>query len=149
MKAASAIRTFALALWSAALMLIAGCAQDPSEVALVQAMDDMEEAGQNRDVGSFMEHVADDFIGNGGEYDRRGMERLLLALSLRQRSIGVTRTATTIEIREDRAVVQMQLLVTAGSGGLLPEDGQWFNTESRWRFVDGAWQLASADWRPK
>lgn len=149
MKATSATRILVFVFWSVALLFAAGCAQDPSEAALVQTMEDMEEAGQNRDVGSFMEHVADDFVGNGGEFDRRGLERLLLAVTLRQQSIGVTRAAMEIEVREGRAVVQMQLLVTAGSGGLLPENGQWFTTESRWRFVDGAWQLASADWRSK
>lgn len=149
MKATSAIRTLWITLWAGALLLTAGCSQDPTEAALRQTLDDLEEAGENRDVGAFMEHVADDFLANGGEFDRRGLERLLIGLTLRLPSISVTRTATTIDIRQDRAVVQMQLLITGGSGGLLPENGQWLVTESRWRFVDGAWQVGSADWRPK
>lgn len=149
MKATSALRTLWITLWAGALLFAAGCSQDPTEAALRQTLDDLEEAGENRDVGSFMEHVADDFLANGGEFDRRGLERLLIGLTLRLPSISVTRTATSIDIRQDRAVVQMQLLITGGSGGLLPESGQWLVTESRWRFVDGAWQLGSADWRPK
>jgi len=37
--------------------------------------------------------------------------------------------------------------VTGGSGGLIPDSGQHFETSSTWAFVAGEWLLTSADWK--
>ncbi len=112
------------------------------------AIDRLEAAGEARDVDGFMDHVGDDFAGNGTELDQKGLERYLRLLAMRHQAIGVTRAATQVEISGDRAVVKMQLLLTGGAGGLLPESGKLLDTESTWRFVDGDWQLAGARWKP-
>lgn len=143
-----ATRSTCFGLLLLAAMLLSGCTRSPSEEALRATMDAMHDAGQNRAVGDFMEHVAEDFVGNRGEFDRRQLELLLRAVAMRHQTIGVTRAAVSIEITGDRAVVQMQLLVTGGSGGMLPDSGQLFDTESAWRFADGEWQLGSATWKP-
>ncbi len=129
-------------------LALAGCAKDPSEDALLAAIDRLESAGEARDVGAFMEGVADDFAGNGTELDQTGLERYLRLLALRHQTIGVTRMATKVDVTGERAVVTMQLLLTGGAGGLLPESGQLLDTESTWRFVDGDWHLAGARWKP-
>lgn len=127
---------------------IAGCSRSPTEQALRQTLDSMQESAEERDIGDFMDGVATDFVGNSSEFDRKGLERLLRMMALRHQSIGVTRMALDVEMHGDRAVVRMQILVTGGSGGLLPEQGQLFDTESAWRFVDGQWHLGSATWKP-
>ncbi|MBV6415222.1 MAG: hypothetical protein OMOMHJEC_03083 [Xanthomonadales bacterium] len=131
-----------------ALLMFAGCAREPSEEALRRTLDAVEMAGEERDVGEFMEHVAGDFVGNGSEFDRSGLDRLLRAVALRHQSISVVRSGLAIEMHGDRAIVRMQILVTGGAGGLLPDAGQVFETESAWRFDDGQWKLGSASWKP-
>lgn len=127
---------------------LAACARDSSEQALRDTLDALQTAGEERDVSDFMAHVAEDFVGNNGEYDRVGLDRLLRMVSLRHQSIRVVKSGIEIEMHGDRAVVRMRILVTGGSGGLIPESGQLFDTESAWRFVDGDWMLGSAAWKP-
>lgn len=134
--------------WFAALLMLGACSADPTEQALIAAIDRLEAAGEARDVDGFMDNVGDDFAGNGTELDQQGLERYLRLLAMRHQAIGVTRAATQVQISGDRAVVKMQLLLTGGAGGLLPESGQLLDTESTWRFVKGDWQLAGARWKP-
>jgi hypothetical protein len=132
----------------ACALLLTACSRSPSEQALRATLDSLEIAGETRDVGDFMDHVADDFVGNSSEFDRKGLERLLRMVAMRHQSISVVRSGLDIEMHGERAVVRMRILVTGGSGGLIPDSGQLFDTESAWRFVDGGWQLGSATWKP-
>lgn len=141
-------RWLAVVAWAIAACLSTACSRSPSEQALRDTLDSMEIAGETRDVGDFMERVSSDFVGNSSEFDRSGLERLLRMVSLRHQEISVVRTGIEIEMHGERALVRMQILVTGGSGGLIPEQGQLFDTESAWRFVDGEWQLGSASWKP-
>jgi hypothetical protein len=131
-----------------AVLALVACLRNPSEQALRDTLDALQTAGEERDVSDFMAHVAEDFVGNSSEYDRVGLERLLRMVSLRHQSIRVVKSGIEIEIHGDRAVVRMRILVAGGSGGLIPESGQLFETESAWRFVDGEWMLGSASWKP-
>lgn len=134
--------------WMLWLALLTGCSHDPSEQALRETLDSLEIAGETRDVGDFMARVSDDFVGNSSEFDRRGLEQLLRMVALRHQSISVVRSGLEIEMHGDRALVRMKILVTGGSGGLIPDQGQLFDTESGWRFTDGQWQLGNATWKP-
>lgn len=141
-------RSWLTILVAALLLQLAACSGSPSEEALKAALDQLQESGENRDLDTFMDLVADDFSGNGGEFDRDGMERLLRLIAMRHKSIGVTRTSTTIQMHGELAEVSMSLLITGGSGGMLPETGQLMETKSSWRFEDGEWQVTSATWKP-
>ena len=134
--------------WTICLLALASCSHDPSEQALRETLDQLEVAGETREVGDFMKHVAGDFVGNSSEFDQRGLERLLRLIALRHQAISVVRSGLEIEMHGDRALVRMKILVTGGSGGLIPDQGQLFDTESGWRFVDGQWQLGNATWKP-
>ena len=128
-------------------LLLAGCSRDPSEQALRDTIEALETAGEERQVGDFMDHVAEDFAGNSAEYDRTGLQNLLRMVALQHQRISVVTSGMQIEMHGDRALVRMRILVTGG-GGLIPDSGQLFDTESGWRFVDGEWQLGSASWKP-
>lgn len=129
------------------LLLAAACSRSPSEEALRQRIDQLQSAGEGRDVEGFVAVLAADFAGNGTEFDRRGMERMLRLVAMRHREIGVTRTSTEIEIDGERAVVRAQVLLTGGSGGILPETGRLLEIESTWRFEGGEWRVVGARWR--
>lgn len=132
-----------------ALSMLAACSSGSSEDALRARVDQLQAAGEAGEISNFMEVVADDFAGNGGEFDRLGLERLLRIVALRHRDIGVTRTGITeVEMHGELATVTMRILFTGGSGGMLPESGQLFLTTSSWRLVGGDWQLVGASWKP-
>lgn len=144
MKSQPPLRAFVLL----CLLFVAACSRSPDEQALRETIDALETAGEERDVGDFMAHVAEDFTGNNSEFDRVGLDRLLRAVALRHQSISVVSSGIQIEMHGERALVRMKILVSGGSGGLIPDSGQLFDTESAWRYVDGEWMLGSASWRP-
>jgi hypothetical protein len=142
MKMAS-IRGWAMA-WSLAL---AACSGDPSEQRLRATIDAMQSAAEKRDIAALMEGVAEDFVGNDGEFDRRQLALYLRGVAVRHRSVQVTRLATDIEMHGEAAVVRMKLLVTGSQGSVLPDRGSLYEVDSTWRFEDSFWRLVGATWR--
>lgn len=121
------------------------CAKAPNEQLLRETIDAMQAAGEKRDVGAFMNFVSDDFSGQNASMDRRALAVYMLGIRLRTENIGVTRTKTSITMQGERAKVEFALLVTDG-GKILPAQGQFVSAQTQWRFSDGAWKLASANW---
>lgn len=134
--------------WACALLfaLLAGCAGEPAEQRLRATLDAMEQAAVERRPADFMAHVAEDFVGNGN-IDRAAMHNLLRAQLVRNASISATRGPTEVRLQGERAVVKFKLVVTGGSGGLLPERAQGYDIVSGWRERDGEWELFSVEWK--
>jgi hypothetical protein len=93
-----------------------------------------------------MEGVAEDFIGSGN-IDRAALHNLIRAQVLRNASITATRGPTTVTLQGERAVVNFDVVVTGGAGGLIPERAQSYAIESGWREIDGEWVVYSAQWK--
>lgn len=130
-----------------ALLLLAGCAGAPDEAALRQRIDELQAAGEAGEVARLIDAVAEDFAGQGGEYDRNQLRLLLIATSRRHQRIGVTRLGTELEMRGAHASARLTLLLTGASDGLLPNDGRVMNLDTRWRVDGGDWMLIEAQWR--
>jgi hypothetical protein len=132
----------------AALLLLGGCSREPAEVRLRDTIDRMQAAAIERRPADFIQHVADDFVGSGG-MDRAALHNLVRVQLLRNASIGATLGPLETKLQEGRAEVRFTLVLTGGSGGLLPERAQGYAVTSGWREVDGEWQLFLAEWQPK
>jgi hypothetical protein len=130
----------------AGMIMLMACSSKPTEVALKQTIAELKAAGEARDMSAFMEHVADDFSGQQGEYNKTALSRYLLAIRVRTSNIGITTTYEKLDITGNAARVQMSVLLT-DSGGVLPENGQYLRADTTWRYVSGEWLLVSADWR--
>jgi hypothetical protein len=124
---------------------LSACAKPPTEQLLLKTIDQMQAAGEARDVGAFMDAVSDDFSGQNASMDRRAFAAYMMAIRMRTKNIGVTRTETVVTMGGDRASVEFGLLVTDG-GKILPAQGQFVRAQTQWRYVSGGWQLASAAW---
>ena len=128
------------------LVVLAACSV-PGRAALrtVAAMEAAVEAGSP---AGFMRHVSEDFSGNHGDYDRQRLQATLRAIMLRYRNISVLLGPLAVTLHgEDRATVGVDVLVSGGSGGLLPESGRRLRIESGWRLEDGHWRCISATWQ--
>lgn len=136
-----------LLLASFALSLVA-CSRPPDEQRLRETVQAMETAVVERSPGDFMQHVAADFIGSGS-VDRAALHNLLRAQLIRNASIGVTRSPLDIELQLPRATVRFNVVLTGGSGGMIPERAQGYDITSGWRLdEDGEWVLFLAEWKP-
>lgn len=117
-------------------------AQDRLENTL-QGMRDAAVAGH---IGDFMEQVADDFSGQKGNFDRRGLNSLLRVQLLKHSRVTATITSDEYQMFEARASVEMRVLMTGGPGNWLPDTGRIYKIKTGWREDHGQWLLISAVW---
>ena len=136
-------RSLALAL--ATVVLLAGCTQPDAEQAVRARIADMQAAIDARDAGDVHDLLAEDFVGNDG-LDRDGARRLAALYFMRNARIGITSGPLDIQLQDDHATVRTTVVLTGGSGGLLPETGRAHAVTSGWRRERGQWRMTSLSW---
>ncbi len=129
--------------------LLAGCGQELSVeqqiIATIREMEAHVEAGERR---PFMAFIAEDFRGQNGSLNRDQLRALLVMQLNRYQQLQAQLMPIRVqETGPDTATAVFSALVTGGPGWL-PESGQVFEFDTRWRKVDGDWLLVSADWDP-
>ena len=132
------------------VMALTGCGPGEPEEARIRALiADMEAGLEAGERGTFMQPVADDFVGNQG-MGRDQLNGLLLFYLRRYQDLNAQLGPVSIEVFGESeplsAEAAFKAVVTGGSG-LLPEDGRVFDVQTQWR-KDGEWQLVNAEWDP-
>lgn len=133
---------------SLTLLLFAACARPPHAEAIRAAIHAMQEAAEHRQPAGVMQHLADDFVGNDGEFDRAGLERLVRARMLAQ-SVGVSIGSVDVELDGDRATARFPMTVTDGSGRWLPDRRADLDVVTGWKLEGGKWRCYNATWTPE
>jgi hypothetical protein len=139
------VKKFAHTLFFFAILALSACSREPDEQLLRETIDQMQKAGESRDIGGVLDHVADDFAGQSASMTRDQLRAYLLAIRMRTTQIGVTRTGLDITLNGTQAKAEISFLVTDG-GQILPNTGQYVRAQTSWRFTDGAWMLTNSDW---
>lgn len=134
-------------LLAALVLLCCACRPDTPEAALRSKLDLMQSAAAEGRPGDFMEGVAEGFTGNEG-IDRAALHNLLRSQVLANPRIGITRGPTQIDIHGDRATVRFSVILTGGSGRLVPDRAQTHAITSGWRQEQGEWRVYYAQWEP-
>lgn len=125
--------------------LLAACARDAPEARIEAAIAAMEAAVEAREPRGFLEHVADDFSGQRGAFDRSALRGYLASLLVGNESISVTLAPAKVTVHGDaRATVEVSALVVGGRR--LPERGEHLEIRSGWRVEDGEWKVYAAEW---
>jgi hypothetical protein len=127
-------------------LALSGCRHTPDEQQVreaIAAVAHAAEAGAASDVSA---PLSDDFDGNAGELDRRGLTNMVRLLALRGEHIGVTMGPVSIEHRGERMVATFTVTLTSG-GKLLPDQLGLYEVESAWRKDDGKWRCYTASWK--
>ncbi len=125
----------------------AGCQRTPAEQQIRQAIDAAAAAARANDTPGVLDVVADDFTGNDGDFDRRGLHRLLALRALRQDKTGVLIGPVTFEHKGERIVASFNLVLTGGNpGALLPEQSAVYAMTTAWRQEGGKWVCYNAAW---
>lgn len=142
-----------LALLVALLVALCGClvacSENPDETRLLQRLDALETALQEKQADTALDLLTDRFSTGRGE-TRDDIRRLLLLHFFRNRNIGVVRSQTEVTLDEadsGQASIRFHALVTGGEG-LLPDRGRQFRVESHWLFEEGDWYLDRLEWQP-
>jgi hypothetical protein len=125
----------------------AGCHRTPAEQQVREAIDAAAAAARANDAHGVLEFVSDEFTGNEGVLDRRGLRQLLAVRALRQDKTGVLIGPVAFEHKGDRIVAKFNLVLTGGQpGDLLPEQSAVYAMTTAWRREGGQWICYSASW---
>jgi hypothetical protein len=142
------IRTWAGCV-AALFVLAAGCSPpmtvEQQVIAVIREMESRIEAVERR---PFMSHVAGDFSGQDGQMNRDQFNALVLYYLRRYKRLNAQLLPIQVTPEgDDRAAARFRVLLTGGEGWL-PEHGELYQVETRWRREDGDWLLQAANWRP-
>lgn len=138
--------------WMLVMALAAGtltaCHRPPAEQQIRQAIADAVTAARGNDVHGVLDVVSDDFTGNDGELDRRGLHQLLALRALRQDQTGVLVGPISFEHRGERVIVKFNLVLTGGKpGDLVPSDSAVYAMTTAWRRDGSHWRCYNATWK--
>jgi hypothetical protein len=129
-----------------AFVLLAACRHTPDEQQVREAIASVAQAAEAGAAGDVGAPLTDDFDGNAGELDRRGLTNMVRLLALRGEHIGATMGPVSIEHRGERMVATFTVTLTSG-GKLLPDQLGLYQVESAWRNEDGKWRCYTASWK--
>lgn len=127
-------------------LTLSDCRRTPDEAQIrtaIASVAQAAEAGSASDVGA---PLSEDFDGNAGQLDRRGLTSMIRLLALRGEHVGVTMGPVSIEHRSERMVATFTVTLTSG-GRLLPDQLGIYQVESAWRKEDGEWHCYTASWK--
>lgn len=129
------------------VLALAACHHAPAEQQVRQAIESAAVAARANDPSGVLAVVSDDFTGNDGDLDRRGLHRLLALRALRQDRTGILLGPITFERKGDRIVARFKLVLTGGKpGDLLPDQSSIRTMITGWRREGGKWRCYSAKW---
>src|SRR3546814_8266405 len=124
--------------------MAAGCRRESAEQALRGDIASLQAAIESRDAGEMAGFLAEDFVGNDG-LDRDGAQRLAAVYFMRNASIGVTPGPLDVEMQGDHATVRTTVVLTGGSGALLPERGRVHRSEEHTSELQSLMRSSYAD----
>ncbi len=129
------------------MVLLIGCSRSPPEERLRARIASMQDALETRNPKAFAAGIAEDFAGDSG-LDREGVRNLLRAQLLRNQQIGASLGPLDVQLHGERATVRFKVMLTGGSGGLIPDHARGWQVSSGWRDGPEDWQLIQASWEP-
>lgn len=125
---------------------LSACHRTPDEEQVREAIAAVAQAAEAGSASGVGEPLSEDFDGNAGALDRRGLTGMVRLLALRGEHIGVTMGPVSIEPRGERMVATFTVTLTSG-GKLLPDQLGLYQVESAWRKEDGEWRCYMASWK--
>lgn len=135
-----------LAIMLALVSMASGCRRESAEQALRDDIASLQAAIESRDAGAMAGFLAEDFVGNDG-LDRDGARRLAVLHFMRNASVGVTPGPLDIQLQGDaHATVRTTVVLTGGSGGIVPGTGRIRDITTGWRREGDDWRMTSVRW---
>lgn len=130
------------------LAVLAGCERAAPEQRLREQLDAMQAALSERRPAEFIEGVSEDFSGKD-DMDRAAVHNLVRIQLLANQRIGARTGRIEVEMHQNQATVRFTVVMTGGSGRILPDRIQAYRVTSGWREEDdGRWRIYYADWTP-
>jgi len=138
------VRWFTL---SSLLALTAACSQqDSDEQRLRQAVAAIQSAAEAGQVRPILDHLAEDFQGNG-RYRKANIGDMLLLQFRQNPHVHTFLRITRLMVNGERARMRCRVLLAGrGEQKIVPERARVLVIDSEWQRLDGEWRVQKADW---
>ena len=127
-------------------LTLPGCRRTPDQAQVRAAIAAVAQAAEEGSAGDVGAPLSEDFDGNAGQLDRRGLTSMIRLMALRGEHVGVAMGPVSIEHRGERMVATFTVTLTSG-GRLLPDQLGMYQVESAWRREDREWRCYTASWK--
>lgn len=128
-----------------ALLLAGGCSEPDRKAQLKATIRTMADALESYRADTFLAHVAEDFVGESGAWNRRRVKRFVLGHALRKQPVSIDVNDMRLTLYDGRAEAVVTATV-AGEGRWWPTAGHTFRFDTGWRLADGKWRIIRANW---
>jgi hypothetical protein len=119
-----------------------GCSRTDPEIALREAVTQMEAAVKARDTSKLISYLAPEF--KGLSMNRDEAKRTLAALFFTNPNVYVGTTIHDLKITGPSASARV-VVIAGGGSGIIPERAQSWDFVTRWRYDGGKWLVESAE----
>lgn len=132
-----------------ALIMLSGCGQPLPAAQQIKAHIAEITAGlETKDHSQITDHLSEQFLANN-RLDKSAIRRMILAHFLRHQSIDIVLENLSVSLNDNdpnRATVQGNVIVSGGSGRLIPDSGRLVNVDSQWQIERGEWRVVAMSW---
>lgn len=130
-----------------AALALSACHHDSDETQVRNAIAQATQGARDNDADAVLDQASDDFTGNDGDLDRRGLRQLLAVRALRHDATGVLVGPVSIDREGDRLVAKFSLTLTGGKpDSLLPDQADMYAVTTTWRREGRRWHCYNATW---
>lgn len=127
------------------LPVLYACSEPPSDEKLIaSAMEQLQQATEQKKLRAVMQFYTDDFLGNG-RMNKASLQARIYFHFRQNPRVTAYISNVDIQLDENLARVSCQLLVT-GSQGVLPDKGRLYHIESSWRKEQSVWRVFRSEW---
>ncbi|MBI5561152.1 MAG: hypothetical protein HY883_07775 [Deltaproteobacteria bacterium] len=135
----------------AVFMAFSGCSKPKTDEALLRAIvENVASSAREKDVKGVIKHISKDYNDDkGNDYD--SAKGILIYEFLRSEKVSVFVMGVTVEVKEERALVNARVVLVRGKEvksikDVIPEDASGFKFSIVFRKEDGQWKALSAKW---
>jgi len=128
---------------------LAGCFSEPDDSEQIrQRIAEMEAAVEAGEARRFAGYLVEDFQGKDGITNRRAARAFVARQLVSQQKVRVQLGPVRVILNEQSpfyASADFEALLLGGPR-LMPDSGQLYRIDTKWRKEDGDWMLVEADW---
>ncbi len=127
------------------LFLVTACSETSNKQQIQSQIVNMQQAVSDKSLTDFLAYFSKDFIGNK-KLNKKELRQLLFFHFRRNRNIETYQWQADIDVQQKFAQVEIYVFVSGSHSGL-PERGQAYKINTKWRKSAGQWLIVSAIWQ--
>lgn len=129
------------------LTLLTGCQKEPPLAALEQAVQELHDNLEDKDISAVLEQLHPEFRAQE-QYDQQWAKRTMALMFLRHKNVQIIALGSHSQVDDtypDKGHTEASVTLL-GAEGLVPDSARQYPVSMQWWLEDGEWRLARLNW---